>query len=188
MEKAFLRELKEKLPRKYQYLILADRGFGNIRFLENCLEQGFDYLLRASKSRNIEIQESKQKLESIKENKDYRLVKIKDQTETRLVTSFVGEEKGWYLFTSLSKESWQELVEYYKTRFQIEKMFQDEKSSGFELEKSKIQKYGKFKKLLYCVYIAQVLTIFIGDWIEDNCDQIKKKYAIHINLVSAYSS
>gem|GEM_PF-4163718 len=98
----------------------------------------------------------------------------------------MGEEKGWDLFASLSKESWQGLVEYYKTRFQIEKMFQDEKSSGFDLEKSKIQKYGKFKKLLYCAYTAQVLTIFIGDWIEDNWDQIKKVCNTHKSSLSIF--
>ena len=175
MERAFLRELKAKLPRKYKYLILADRGFGNIRFLKNCSEYGFEYLLRTQKSRNFEINETKQKLEDIKKNKDYQLVKIKDKTETRLVTSYLGKEKSWYLFTSLSKESWQELISYYRSRFQIEKMFQDQKSSGFDLEKSKIQRYGKFKKLLYCICIAQVLTIFTGDWIEENCDEIKRK-------------
>ena len=36
-EKAFMKELKHLLPKGYTYVIVADRGFGNTRFIELCL-------------------------------------------------------------------------------------------------------------------------------------------------------
>ena len=42
--------------------------------------------------------------------------------------------------------------------------------------------------MLFITVIAKALMLFIGDWIEDNGDEIKKKYPLHINLISAFSS
>jgi len=83
--------------------------------------------------------------------------------------------------------SWGALIQLYGSRFRIEKMFQDQKSSGFDYEKSKIEKYMRFKRLLFCIYVAQVLMLFIGDYVEDNCDEIIKKYHLHTSLISAFS-
>ena len=66
-------------------------------------------------------------------------------------------------------------------------MFQDQKSSGFNIENSKIEKYDRFKKLLYLVSLTQMLMMFIGDYIDDNVDEIKKKFQLHIGLISAFS-
>jgi hypothetical protein len=67
-------------------------------------------------------------------------------------------------------------------------MFQDEKSSGFEIEKSKISKYSRFKRLLFCVYVTQGVMMFVGEWINGEAEDIRKKYVLHINMISAYSN
>ena len=56
MEKAFLKELKKLLPSGYKYIIVADRGFGNARFINNCLNLGFDYIIRTQANQGIEIE------------------------------------------------------------------------------------------------------------------------------------
>ncbi len=38
--------------------------------------------------------------------------------------------------------------EIYEKRFKIEKLFQDNKSSGFNIEANKIKKYDRFKRML----------------------------------------
>ena len=50
----------------------------------------------------------------------------------------------------------------YAKRFRIEKLFQNLKSSGFDIEKSKIKKYDKFKKLLFLSCFAQSILVLIG--------------------------
>jgi len=46
MELAFIRALKHNLSNQYHYIILADRGFGNERFIKRCESAGFDYIIR----------------------------------------------------------------------------------------------------------------------------------------------
>ncbi|GHT98837.1 hypothetical protein FACS1894126_4690 [Alphaproteobacteria bacterium] len=55
MEKAFLKQLRHLLSKKYTYTIVADRGFGNDKFATLCLENDFDYVLRKCDNLNIEV-------------------------------------------------------------------------------------------------------------------------------------
>ena len=190
MESAFLLELGRLLPReKYKYTIVADRGFANIRFMEQCKRHGFNFAIRTPEKWNIEIDDWKGNMKELeRENKDLKIKLKSSEFECRLLTTFNKEGKGWYILTDLDEESFDEIVERYKGRFQCEKMFQDEKSSGFEIEKSKIEKYSRFKRLLFCVYLAQSLMMFIGDWVNGEAEEIRKKYQLHINMISAFSN
>jgi hypothetical protein len=85
-------------------------------------------------------------------------------------TRFMSLCREYKFNTDLSEESFEEVLREYKNRFQCEKMFQGEKSSGFEIEKSKIQKYSRFKRLLFCIV-----------------EEIRKKYHLHISLISVFS-
>jgi hypothetical protein len=123
-----------------------------------------------------------------RENKDCKIQLKTSKFECRLVTSFKDQGQGWYILTDLEEASFDEVIEKYKGRFGCEKMFQDEKSSGFEIEKSKISKYSRFKRLLFCVYVTQGLMMFVGDWINGEAEDIRKKYVLHINMISAYSN
>ncbi len=42
MEEAFIKGLRHVLSKKYSYVIVADRGFGNNRFANLCKENNFD--------------------------------------------------------------------------------------------------------------------------------------------------
>ena len=57
MEKAFLKGLKHALSKKYQDRIVADRGFGNERFLGACKEVGIDFLSCVTPSLKIFLDE-----------------------------------------------------------------------------------------------------------------------------------
>ena len=99
---------------------------------------------------------------------------------------FVGcvkEDKYWILMTSL-ESSGESVKQIYEWRFGIEKCFQDQKSSGFDIEKTKIRKYDRFKRLLFCVCLAQVLTVFLGEFISSIRHKLKKKFPMHTSLVS----
>lgn len=50
LERAFLKELRHLLSKKYSYTIVADRGFGNDRFAQLCHENGFNFVLRICES------------------------------------------------------------------------------------------------------------------------------------------
>lgn len=190
MERAFVRELGRLVPRgDYEYTIVADRGFGNIRFMKSCIENGFNFVVRTTNNKNVEIGSWKGNMKALeKEDQDFKGVKLQSKKfEVRLSMSFTLEEEGWHVFSNLNEEAFEEVLGKYENRFQCEKMFQDEKSSGFEIEKSKITKYSRFKRLLFCVYVAQSIMMFLGDWINGEAKEIRKKYHHHINLISAFS-
>jgi transposase len=52
----------------------------------------------------------------------------------------------WYLATNLGNQG---VAEMYESRFKIEKLFQDLKSSGYNIENTKIRKYDRIKRMLY---------------------------------------
>lgn len=190
LEEAFLKELKHLLPKTYRYVIVADRGFGNIRWIDLCEKLGFEYLLRTNENWNIRDGYEKTNIKEFeKENRDLKDIYLaKSGKKTRLIMSFQKKSsQGWYIFTSLRKEAFVDLVSQYSKRFHIEKMFQDEKSSGFEIEKSRLEKYDRYKRMLFCVYLTQMLMLFIGDYISDNADEIKKKFHFHMSIISAFS-
>jgi hypothetical protein len=179
MEAAFFLRLRHLLPKKFEYIIVMDRGFGNLRILDLMDRFNFNYVVRFKENTKIKIGTEIIQLSKIpKIEKKYTNISLKtDKNEKlrNLTISFSKDKKlkqGWYLISNLNFENLQNI---YKNRFQIEKTFQDQKSSGFNIEKTKIKSYSKFKKLLYCVYLAQDLLLFLGEYISQNVDHIKKK-------------
>ena len=77
-------------------------------------------------------------------------------------------------------------LDFYEKRFKIEKLYQDYKSSGFNIEGNKIRKYDRFKRLLYCIALAHALSCFLGDLVCSVKNDFKKKFALHSNLFTAY--
>ena len=52
------------------------------------------------------------------------------------------------------------------TAFVLIRLFQDLKSSGFDLENSKINKHNRFKRLLFLCCLAYNLMLLLGNWID----------------------
>jgi len=81
--------------------------------------------------------------------------------------------------------------EIYKYRWQIETMFKAFKSSGFNLEDTKIVNYDRLETLISAMMIAFVISYEAGDNYEDDHPQKLKKhgykavstYKIGINLI-----
>jgi len=191
MENAFLRELRKLLSKKYRYVIVTDRGFGNVRWMQACQKAGFDYLTRIQGNWKVLTEGGKHFYPSELQRRNYNYQEVtlaKSDFRTRLVISHNGESEGWFLLTSIEEADFNEVVNLYTDHFKIEKMFQDLKSSGFCIENSKILKYSHFKRILFISVISQALMLFVGDWLNDNGDEIKKKYPIHTGLISALSS
>ena len=178
MEKAFLKALYHLLPHQYRYVIVADRGFGNSRFMKDSIETGYEYIVRTQANWKIEIKGHQTKLQFLpKENTDCKNVElITSKIKTHLVMSFKDKKnEGWYIFSSLNDALYKELVFYYKDRFSSEMMFKDEKSQGFDIEGSKINDKSRFKRLLFMIYVAQAIMMILGKYIFENEDEELKK-------------
>lgn len=187
MELAFLKALKHILSNKYQYVIVADRGFGNDRFMEYCQDCDFEYLIRLQPNMSIKHKEKQGVLEKVIYDSGKFTVYVKKWKKDLEVFRNTKDDKVWYLTSNIKELDHESAIDIYQDRFKIEKCFQDLKSSGFDIENSKIKKYDRFKRLLVLCVISHALTVIVGSFIDKNLPSLKKRFPIHIKLILAYS-
>jgi hypothetical protein len=186
MERAFLRELRHVLSKKYTYTIVADRGFGNDRFAQLCVEFGFDYVLRVCDNLNIKIENNQLNLKDFMgQNKSFTAHVCAWNKEANFEVK-TQNNSTWFIFSSLPLD--ESFSAIYQKRFAIEKCFQDQKSSGFNIEKTKIRKYDRFKRLYFTMCLAQLFTVILGEYITNENHPLKKKFPVTGTLLSAFSS
>jgi hypothetical protein len=194
MEQAFIKGLRHILSKKYQYVIVADRGFGSNRFMNLCVNNNFDFVIRSNKNLNIIVDGSeKDKNKNIENLQDITTETkfsafIPTWKEKRYITIKKSETSIWYL---ISNNKDLNAFDYYSNRFKIEKIYQDFKSSGYKLEQNKIRKYDRFRRLLYLVSLAHCLTCIIGGIVKNTTNNIKKNSTeqgiLSLNLILAFS-
>jgi hypothetical protein len=174
MEKAFLKELRHLLSKKYTYTIVADRGFGNDRFATWCLENDFDYVLRKCEDLNIEVDGNKMNLKDFSGKTQKIKAYVSAWKKETIFEIKTKNDSTWFLFSSLSDNK--SFSEIYEKRFGIEKCFQDQKSSGFNIEKIKIRKYDRFKRLYFSICLAQLFVVMVGEYVQNNNHPLKKNF------------
>jgi len=187
MEKAFIKGLKHLLSKQYRYLIVADRGFGNQRFANLCKENDFEYVLRIRENLIIERGGKNENLKNEIGNKKFKAKVISWQEEHNFSIEERNKER-WYLMPSREDLDAKSI---YEKRFKIEKNYQDCKSGGYEIEKNKIRKYDRFKRMMYLVILAHGISCIIGYIIKKTSTRIKKKLCekedLNTRLILAYS-
>jgi hypothetical protein len=186
MERAFLKGLRHALSKKYQYVIVADRGFGNDRFLSLCEDLCFKYLIRATPNMKISTDDVT-KIMNAYYTKDgtYELDIV--SWKKKIIVHKASNKKGeWFLLSNIKGIDHKKAASIYQDRFKIEKCFQDLKSSGFNIEKSKIKKYARYKRLLAMVSIAHALLVMLGHVIVTKLPHFLKNSALMADVILAY--
>ena len=185
MEEAFIKGLRHALSKKYTYTIVADRGFGTLRFIELCEKNNFDYVVRICENLKIKIGEKMLNIKDLKGGNDSFSANVLTWQKNLKFQIKTKENSTWFLITNLENT---DVSEIYEKRFGIEKCFQDQKSSGFNIEKTKIRKYDRFKRLYFSVCFAQVIVVVLGDYMVSKNHPIKKNFSTYIGVISAFSS
>lgn len=188
MELAFIKALRHILSDKYQYILVADRGFGNDRFIQNCLDNGFDVLVRLQPNMMVKTEGQQGIIEEIITQDGVYSCHIICWNKSYKIIRHSKHEKVWYLLTNLSTINSLDSTIVYANRFKIEKLFQNLKSSGFDIEKSKIKKYDRFKRMLFLSCFAHSILVLLGKFVNEKLPSIKKKSQICTNLLIASSS
>ena len=134
MELAFLKGLKHALSKRFSYIIIADRGFGNARFTQACQEVGLDYIVRIEPNMRAECRGQKGILGDLFKKDTVQAFHLGPWEAQVQVCRHSHEGKRWYLVSNIKHMSSHQYVRHYRNRFKIEKCFQDLKSSGFDLE------------------------------------------------------
>lgn len=92
----------------------------------------------------------------------------------------------WYLSSNINVLNEISASYTYEKRFKIEKFFQDMKSSGFNIENSKIRKYARFKRMLYLSMLAYIFVLILGEQVNRFMGSIKKKLPVFTNVFAAH--
>lgn len=188
MELAFIRALKHNLSNQYRYVILADRGFGNDRFMKQCQGVGFNYIIRLEPNLKIKYKNKLGIMSKLLQGNGKYEVEVISWNKTVIVFRNEHEGKIWYIVTTLTEMEQPEGIKHYRKRFGIEKLFQDLKSSGFDIEQTKIRKYMRFKRLFFLCCLAYSLLLLLGEIIETSHPELKKNSRAITSRFIAYSS
>lgn len=183
MEAEFIKELRNILPKEYEYIIVADRGFGNKRFAELCEKNNFEYVLRIKGNLNLKIDEKLVKLEDYNDTNTEFSAYVPTWGKTAHFVTKTKEKSTWFLLTNVKNDDPGKL---YEKRFKIEKCFQDHKSSGFDIEKTQIKKCDRFKRLFYLVGLSHMFAVFLGMFLTSKDHSIKKNFPLHIGVTSVF--
>ena len=155
-------------PYKFDVTILADRGFKSIdlfSFIDEELK--WKYCIRCTKDLGIFI-DGKNKIKNLndiiprkKATKHFYNVKLtsKKYICNMAVCKAQDAEDTWFIANNLSAPY---AIREYKKRFDIEEMFRDFKSSGFNLEDTWSNNIHYAKMLHFCVCIAYSYMISLG--------------------------
>ncbi|ACC84688.1 transposase, IS4 family protein [Nostoc punctiforme PCC 73102] len=161
------------LFKNYKTVVLGDREFCSVSLAKWLDEQGFEFCLRLKKNENIEL-----KAHLWCEIKDLGLkpgtsffVSDATLTKTKQVKGFNvackwkknyrqnKAKEGWFILTNMNSKI--TAIPAYQKRFDIEEMFRDFKSGGYNLEKTNVE--GKrFIALVLIISLAYTIATLQG--------------------------
>jgi Transposase DDE domain len=173
--------MSEVLPvlNKYKIVILGDREFCSVSLANWLREKNVAFCLRLKKNENIEIENGiwcQLNNLGLKPGvsifiKDVKVTKTKQISGfniagkwKRKVCKYIANE-GWFILTNL--DNLDEAISSYKKRFNIEEMFRDFKSGGYNMEKDKAHG-SRFTSLVLLITFAYSHATFTGKVIKKN--------------------
>ena len=159
--------------KNYKICVLGDREFCSVKLANHLQGLGIDFCLRLKKNELVEYKKNSWiKLNDLGLVPGVSLfIKGIKVTKTRGFLSFnvaakwkrklngVAPKEGWFILTSL--DSLNSAISAYKKRFDIEEMFRDFKTGGYNLEKTNVE--GKrFISLVLLMTIAYTSATIQG--------------------------
>lgn len=181
----YLEEMFEKAAqflssRVRSVTLLADRGFRDCDWAQLCLRLGWHYVIRIANNTTVWLPTgiicSIEEL-GVRVGKprffDRVGLTLEGEFETNL--SVTWTENGKELLAIISdKPANRARLRHYGLRMQIEESFRDDKSSGFDLEHTRLSHPDRIERLLLCVAIATVYCHEMGEFCLKTGDSVRR--------------
>ena len=161
--------VRELIPEGTQVIFLGDGEFDGTDLQDTMKESGWFYACRTAKSTVATWEDITFNLDLLGSSiKPGRLIELKEVQFTRdaygpvmvLCCWAKGEAEPLYLVSNLSLA--EEAIKYYKKRFRIETFFSDQKSRGFNIQKSHIDDPQRLSRLLIASCLAYIWIVYLG--------------------------
>lgn len=163
-ENEALKALGEICQDRSDIVIVADRGFGNKRWLRAVVRQGFHFVQRLSR---VFFADTEHYIGNLRDLNLRRGKRVRDwghgtlgedeAIHGRLVTAYDKKAKEpWYLVTDLDEAAAAQIVNIYRRRWWIETLFRDKKNRdwGLGLDAVHLKDYRRYERLFYIVALA----------------------------------
>jgi hypothetical protein len=171
-EDALLQRLREVIPESVRVVILADRGFADIKMYKLLKELRFDYIVRFRKcifvrSKEGEVRRAGQWVPSTGHTRALKRAQVTSKAYEVAAVVCVkqkGMKEEWCLATSLEEFSSAKVVSMYGRRFTIEENFRDLKDIrfGMGLSSMHISDPDRRDRLLLVGALAYGLLTLLG--------------------------
>jgi len=157
------------IPEGTKVVCLGDGEFDGITLQETMHEAGWWYACRTSKGNTATWDDETFDVEELGAClKPGRLIELKEVALTREAYGPVmllccwaqGHAEPWYLVRNMS--SAEEAIDYYKKRFRIETFFSEQKSRGFNIQKSHLTDPQRLSRLLIASCLAYIWFVYLG--------------------------
>jgi len=174
-EERFVARLRQLLPPHCEVIILADRGFARVSFLQKLEALGFKYVIRVQRNVWVEGENYIGVLGKLKvvpgTQRDMGLVCYQKQIRwpVRLVVRFKsGQSEPWWLVTNVTEARAERIADWYARRMEIEEFFRDIKNerAGFRLRGLVLRSTMRYNRLFLLIAYAYYLLTVVGDWAE----------------------
>jgi hypothetical protein len=168
-EMQFIAALRRCLPKHWQVVIVADRGFQRVAFLEFLAGQGLGYVIRVKGDACVEVGTYSGKLRdyALQVGQCFKLSKVIYHKTKRYGLKLVlncekrdGKICSWMLATNLGLTA-RQTVGIYARRFWCEESFRDQKQE-FALESVRVKQAARLENLLLVLAIAVMILAVIG--------------------------
>jgi len=157
------------IPEGTTVVFLGDGEFDGIKLQKTMNEMGWWYACRTSKGNTVTWKDETFSVEELGACiKPGRLIELKEVAVTREaygpVLLLCCWAKGYagplYLVSNMS--SAEEAIDYYQKRFRIETFFSDQKSRGFNIQKSHLTDPQRLSRLLIASCLAYIWVVYLG--------------------------
>ena len=153
-------------------VIIADRGFGNRRWLEDIQNRGWHFVQRLARNHSVDVEDYLGVLSELGIRRGYRpkdwgwgVMGEKPGGKMRLVTVYDRDAKEpWHLATNLPKACAGEVVNLYKKRMWIEAAFRDLKNRnwGMGMDAVKLSDEGRIEPHFIVLVLAYLFLTAYG--------------------------
>jgi hypothetical protein len=171
-EQEAMNMLERICPKEVRPIVVADRGFGHPRWLEDIQKRGWHFVQRLSHIHQVCVEAHMGTLKELgirrgRRARDWGWGTMDEQEfgPIRLVTVFEREaDEAWYLVTSLEFEVAAEVVRVYKRRMWTEAMFRDLKNRdwGLGLDHVRLSQPERHDRHFAIIALAYVLLCAFG--------------------------
>lgn len=153
-------------------VIIADRGFGNTRWLGEIQKRGWHFVQRISKNNYVETEQHIGLVHELGIRRGWLprehgkgTMGEKQWGPIRLVSVFEREsQEPWYLVTNMEVQSPRQIVELYKKRMWIEATFRDLKNRnwGLGMDQAKLTQASRLDRHFIVLALAFILLCAFG--------------------------